>query len=131
MTSPVVSPETEYSEALSSLRHYSNLRFAELSLFSATNGGLTALAYVYSSKGAIPLYVSLLGCGVSLVFSGLEVSVHAYICTFRTYIATRWPQSHFASLPAWAVRMPRIIFLMLYAGMFLLWLALPFLPPAR
>jgi hypothetical protein len=126
-----VNSDKEYSEALSSLRHYSNLRFAELSLFSASNGGLAALVYAYSSTGAIPAYVSLLGCSLCLAFIGLEITVHAYIRTFRTYIITHWPESHFASIPRWTFRLTRIVFLVLYAGVFLVWLALPFLPPVR
>jgi hypothetical protein len=123
-----MNPETEYSEALMSLRHYSNLRFAELSLFSAATGGLAALAYAHSSKGAIPLYVILLGCCVSIVFIGLELSVRAYVRAFRRYIQQRWPDTHFATVPRWARDAPPVLFMILYFGVLAFWIALPFLP---
>jgi hypothetical protein len=123
-----MNPETEYSEALLSLRHYSNLRFAEMSLFSATTGALAALAYAHSSRGPIPLYVILLGCCVSVVFIGLELSVRAYIRAFRRYILQRWPDTHFAAIPRWARDVPPLLFLTLYGGVLALWIALPFLP---
>ena len=120
--------EIEFSEALTTIRHYSNLRFAELSLFSAATGGLAALAVSYASKGPIPLFVVILGCILTVVFIGLELCVRTHINSFRTYVVERWPDSHYASTPKWSRIAPRYLFMVMYSTVLVFWILLPLLP---
>jgi hypothetical protein len=116
--------QKEYEEALSTIRHYSNLRFAELSLFSAITGGLMSLAIKYCDIGILSMFVSILGVLVSIIFIMLEVSVRKYIGCFKQYIRDKWPDSHILKPPGWANNLPLYSFMTLYIGALALWIAL-------
>jgi hypothetical protein len=129
MTSDSPRPESEYSEALATFRHYSNLRFAELTLFAAINGGLGTLVYEYLvpdlppglPRGHLPGYVISAGKTMSLIFLGLEISLSAYLLRLRSYIVSHWPGCHLATTPKWALWLPVVLFPLAYVLVWRFW----------
>lgn len=136
-------PENEYSEAMLTFRHYSNLRFAELTLFAAINGGLGTLAYVYAGPiqstvprasvvgvpdDAMPQLLIFAGVGMAIIFLLLEVCLGAYLLGLRRYIVKHWPDCHMAATPRWALWPPVVLFPLSYILVLLWWWLRPMLP---
>ncbi len=69
------SPEDEYKELMELLRHYGNVRFATLTLFSAVVAGLLAISYGSSTNvpKTIKLFLEVGGLIATIVFWIMEV----------------------------------------------------------
>ncbi len=102
-------PEIEYTEALTSHRHYSNLRFTSLGVFAVLFVGLVAAAT--GAGGVLPgptglrgyfIFLSLI---LSLVFWAFEEGIDGYLRALGRRIAeleTSLQYTHFSSRPHWA-----------------------------
>src|SRR5579863_1152709 len=109
-----VSSSDEYSEVLSSIRHYSNMRFACLTLFSAITGGLFGAEFGNTVSGAsdTQYWLSIwprAGILASYVFLTLECCVTSFIVTFFAHARKINPTGHFTDTHFWARRISRTI----------------------
>jgi hypothetical protein len=69
----------EYKEIGANLRHYSNLRFAQLTLFIVASGGLaTLLAREEIKSHVAPIGICILGLVVTFVFWIMEARIVNY-----------------------------------------------------
>ena len=98
---PVVCAEKEYSEALLSLRHYSNLRFAIFSVFIAITAALVSVLF---GKDAMPasgasLALKWIGLWVAFVFLWIEVTLDGYVSAFGEKALSIHRDSHLAGRP--------------------------------
>jgi hypothetical protein len=78
----------EYSEANNNLRHYSNLRFAVLTVFFAVLGGVVAVGFgIVEIKSPtsenIVLWARIAGLIFTIVFFSLEVVCHLNLRHFQ------------------------------------------------
>lgn len=81
--------QLEYKEALASIRHYSNVRFASLTVFLASTSGMFfALTRVgEDAQGVLLTPVILLsGLVVTCIFGSMDILVTAYISSFSNWI---------------------------------------------
>lgn len=73
----------EYQEAMANIRHYSNLRFAMLTVFVAITGGLLAANYSDSFKVDTVIFgmniIRVAGIWISIVFFIFEVALNFYL----------------------------------------------------
>lgn len=73
----------KYQETMANIRHYSNLRFAMLTVFVAITGGLLTASYSESIKvDATILGMNIIraaGIWISLVFFIFEVALNIYL----------------------------------------------------
>lgn len=101
-------PEVEYTEALSSHRHYSNLRYTILGVFAALFVGVVALAT--GGRGVLPDPTWLRAAQgflllLSVAFWAFEEGIDGYLRALsRRIIAleTSLDYAHFSSRPRWA-----------------------------
>ncbi|MCO6441778.1 MAG: hypothetical protein J5I81_11960 [Nitrococcus mobilis] len=102
-------PEIEYTEALASHRHYSNLRFTSLGVFAALFVGLVAAAT--GAGGVLPGptwlrgYFIFLSLVLSLVFWAFEEGIDGYLRALGRRIIeleASLQYAHFSSRPRWA-----------------------------
>lgn len=73
----------EYQETMANIRHYSNLRFAMLTVFVAITGGLLAANYSESFKVDTAVFgmniIRVAGIWISIVFFIFEVALNVYL----------------------------------------------------
>ena len=73
----------KYQEIMSNIRHYSNLRFAMLTVFIAITGGLLTVAYSKSIEISAQILcfniLSFAGVWVSIVFLIFEIALNIYL----------------------------------------------------
>jgi hypothetical protein len=73
----------KYQEAMANIRHYSNLRFAMLTVFVAITGGLLTASYSESIKVDTTIFgmniIRATGIWISTVFFIFEVALDIYL----------------------------------------------------
>lgn len=73
----------KYQETMANIRHYSNLRFAMLTVFVAITGGLLAAHYSDSIKVSTTLFgmnlIRVAGIWISIVFLTFELALNVYL----------------------------------------------------
>lgn len=73
----------KYQEAMANIRHYSNLRFAMLTVFVAITGGLLTASYSESIKVGTTIFginiIRAAGIWISVVFLVFEVALNIYL----------------------------------------------------
>ena len=84
MNSPA-DPLEEYKDASANMRHYSNLRFAQLTIFVAVTGGLIAILIKDKGIGEAPakLMIKVMGIFMVFVFWIMEERIIRYWETHR------------------------------------------------
>lgn len=122
---------SEYAEILTSLRHYSNLRFASLTLFSAITGGLFSAAFGTGVddqvlRDQMRFFWPCVGVLASIIFFLLECCVTSFVVSFRKYADEINPTGHFNRTPSWARHLARHIFKSLYLLLMFFWVAVLF-----
>jgi hypothetical protein len=127
-STPPPLPETEYSEVLTSLRHYSNPRFASLTLFSAITAGLFTAAFgttmgIQNSllRAQAHIIWPVIGIVVRALFLTIEFCISEYIRTCRYVITELHPNGHIARMPLWSRMIPPRIFKALYLMAVVFW----------
>ena len=121
--------DAEYSEILTSLRHYSNIRFAVLTLFSAINGALFSATFGTSVEDTT-LRAQLhhmwpsVGVVTGVVFFLMVCCITSFVITFRRRASEIFSECHFNQTPLWSRRLARYIFKSLYLAMTGFWLAI-------
>jgi len=82
-------PQAEYSDVSENLRHYANMRFAQLTVFAAVNGGLIAWFADTSSSNpsvmekTVTIVIASIGMLAAIVFFVLEIRSAAYWTQFK------------------------------------------------
>ena len=123
----------EYREIVTSFRHYSNLRFAILTLFSGASAGLLASAFGDVLKNASPdlrYVLRIVGFVLSIGFLAAEFSIASYIHLLFE-LGRNYPNGFLNKLAsaAWFQRLVlRYVYRLLYAGVAALWCWTLFLP---
>lgn len=97
-----VDTATEYSETLTSLRHYSNLRFAIFSVFAGITAALLAAVYGRDTplSGRVDIALRLFGVLVTASFWWIEFTLDGYITAFARKAAVLNPRSHLMDRPS-------------------------------
>ncbi len=69
-------PNQEYTELNSHIRHYSNMRFAQLTIFLALTGGLIATVFtkIDSSRMLLRIFLDIVGLFLGVIFWIIEES---------------------------------------------------------
>src|SRR5574338_553269 len=96
-SAPTPDPDTEYEQVSSSLRHYSNLRYAILTVFIALSAGLIATVHgkdAVSLKPQVVLALQIFGLVSSLAFWWIEFILDGYLTEFRNFVRDNYPSSH-------------------------------------
>jgi hypothetical protein len=118
--------EREYVEIITSLRHYSNLRFAVLSVFYGVTAGLIVGALGFpvvegmKMSAATTLLLKILGVFVTVALYLYDFMIDGYQVAFRKHLKKIWPESHWFTRPAysnyfqWPVRSLYIIVLVFW-----------------
>ena len=119
-------PENEYAETLATIRHYSNLRFVVLTLFSVVTAGLFTAAFGTTVDNPIlrartQIILPAVGLVASFLFLVLEVSIDQYILTCRRMINEFWPQTHISRMSLWSRRTPPRVVRGLYILSIMFW----------
>lgn len=98
---PPVCPEKEYSEALLSLRHYSNLRFAIFGVFIAITAALVSVVFGKDPVDAVKARAGLKWVGLwsALVFLWIEITLDGYVTAFGDKALSIYKDSHLAGRP--------------------------------
>jgi hypothetical protein len=97
----------KYQETMANIRHYSNVRFAMLTVFVAITGGLLSVAYSPTITVSTTLWsvnlLNLAGMWVALVFLVFELALNIYLAGLW---ATLGADAHRFRKPVllWAVR---------------------------
>jgi hypothetical protein len=78
-------PQDEYMDLSTSIRHWGNMRFAQLTVLIALSAGMFAAVYHqdFASSGLPKLLVKIGGCGVVLIFWTMDERVVKYWCSAR------------------------------------------------
>ena len=98
----------EYQETMANIRHYSNLRFAMLTVFVAITGGLLAANYsgtitVDSTIFGINI-IRVVGIWISIVFFIFEVALNIYLADLWTEIGNT-TSNYRKPILKWSVRL--------------------------
>lgn len=96
-----VSADKEYTEALASLRHYSNLRFAIFSVFIAITAVLVGALFGDDAIEVPRVRTALqaLGLWTACVFLWIEVTLDGYVSAFGDKALAIFPGSHLSGRP--------------------------------
>lgn len=87
----------EYKECCASARHYSNIRFASLTVFAALVGGCLT---IIQNKDALLWYkivASNIGIAITIVFAVIEIGVNRHINLFQDRASAIEPILNFDS----------------------------------
>lgn len=116
-----------YTEALSSQRHYSGLRFVMLTLFAGITGFLIQRYFESECPKSQP-YASLpaIGVWITIIFFLIELVLDAIQSHISSYVACLNPNSHLKTegILRIAIQLVRIPILWIYALVCWLWLSL-------
>lgn len=97
----------QYQEVMANIRHYSNLRFAMLTVFVAITGGLLTTSYTTGIKIDTTLFgmniIRIAGLWISLVFLIFEVALDIYLAGSWTEIGNT-ASSYRNTWLKWSVR---------------------------
>ncbi|MGM0857306.1 MAG: hypothetical protein ACQEW0_09480 [Pseudomonadota bacterium] len=91
----------EYQETMATIRHYSNLRFALMTVFVTATAGLFALIFMtpaVSRGGFLTFLFKALALLLTALFWRLEVHLASYLFCLGQYIR-KWEPSHYLILP--------------------------------
>lgn len=93
-------PKTEYEQASATLRHYSGLRYAILTVFIAVNALLVAA--VFGPQGVtgptlVITMLKLLGVLAALSFGWVEFVLDRYLTAIGDQVVKNWPGSHWGA----------------------------------
>lgn len=119
----------EYQEAMATVRHYSNLRFALMTVFVTATAGLFALIFT-SPAGTQCEFLSFLFKTLALLLTALfwrlEVHLASYLFCLGQYIQ-QWKSSHYLVLPDHGKRYISKLICGFYAALAAFWLIAMFL----
>jgi hypothetical protein len=94
----------EYEQACISLRHYSNLRYAILTVFITINGVLIGFVYGKDapiSRADIALSLQWFGLLSAFAFGWIEYTINGYLKAFGKFVEARRLFSHWSRRPQW------------------------------
>jgi hypothetical protein len=96
-----VCPEKEYTEALLSFRHYSNLRFAIFSVFIAITAALVSVLFGKDpiASPRIATALTWIGLWSAIVFLWIEITLDGYVTAFGDKALSINRDSHLAGRP--------------------------------
>lgn len=98
----------EYQETMANIRHYSNLRFAMLTVFVAITGGLLAAHYSESITVDSTVFgmniIRVAGIWISIVFFIFEVALNIYLAGLWTEIGNT-TSKYRKPILKWSVRL--------------------------
>lgn len=92
--------EYEYIEIMNTIRHYSTVRFANMSLFYAATAALMVGVFRFPLPGAASIdpkvvqYLKIAGVVITLVLFWYDFMCDRYQTNFRKEIEKHWPDSH-------------------------------------
>lgn len=92
----------EYREVLTSLRHYSSLRFAIAGVFIGITGFLVAALYgknVLQAPPELGHAIRVFGLVTALVFWWIEFTLDGYLTAFGAVALRLRPDTHWAARP--------------------------------
>ena len=114
----------EYSETLKSIRHYSNLRFALLTLYSTATAGILSVVFGGSLQNIPPWGTEAFKFGgllFSIVFLFFEILLSKYLNIMGEFINNR-NNSHYPLLPDYGKNYVTWLFRILYLSIILFWI---------
>ncbi len=78
-------PQEEYLDLSTSIRHWGNMRFAQLTVFIALTAGMFAAVYHqdFAQSGLPELMVKIGGCAVAVIFWRMDERVVQYWCSAK------------------------------------------------
>jgi hypothetical protein len=96
-----IDDKTEYTEALLSFRHYSNLRFAIFSVFIAITAALVSVLFGKDAiaPGKVATALICIGLWAAIVFLWIEITLDGYVTAFGDKALKINPGSHLAGRP--------------------------------
>ena len=97
-----VDANTEYQQASETIRHYSSLRYAILTVYVAINAAIISAAYVNSAtetSAFIGLWLRIFGVAAALSFLFIELTLDRYLSGIGKKIEESWPSSHWCERP--------------------------------
>lgn len=112
----------DYAEVMSSIRHYSALRFAMLTLFSGAIAGLIVGQYGGYQTGLPRPVAPVAGLLITVIFLWLEITLDSYMNTFEAVARTLKPAGHWSSRSAVTNSLVVIPLRSLYVLVFVFWL---------
>jgi hypothetical protein len=120
--------EREYVEIMTSLRHYSNLRFSVIAVFYGVTAALTVGAFGFPLIDGMKfgtilvLILKALGIFVTAILFSYEYMIDGYQVAFRKYLENVWPESHWFHRPHYSVFFQWPVST-LYVAMMVFWMA--------
>ena len=117
--------EKEYTEVNNNLRHYSNLRFAQLTIFLALTGGLIAITFSKDISNKLKTLFEATGIFISLMFLLIEESATHKWKSFKKRGIELEKDLEFSQLinfPSSGLFSATAATRMLYAGVIFFWL---------
>lgn len=94
--------DTEYEQASASLRHYSSLRYAILTVLIAINAALISTVYgrdAFALSPTVAIWLRLFGLASALAFGWLEYLLDTYLKGFGDLIEAQRVGSHWGTRP--------------------------------
>lgn len=118
--------EREYIEIMASLRHYSSLRFAVISVFYAVTAALIVgsfgLKQITDLEKPLTILFKFVGIIATLVCFIYDFMIDGYQAAFRKYLITIWPKSHWFKRPKYG-RFFQIPIWVLYLFFLVFWIS--------
>lgn len=111
----------DYAEVMASIRHYSTLRFAMLTVFVAISGGLLSVLYSDTAPAPLIRLAPLLGVAAALIFGWLEITLDKYLSAFGKVADALKPDGHWRQRPHKAVQRTYIPLRGMYVVSLLMW----------
>lgn len=116
----------EYRELLASLRHYGNIRFAILALFSTATAAMIALSLGNSASDAgTATFTSLLYGLAPIVLSGIFLRLNIHLSNYMDALGNQishYPHCHLNEIPNFGSTKVSCLFHNLYASILIFWL---------
>ncbi|MEO0834706.1 MAG: hypothetical protein AAFY16_01700 [Cyanobacteria bacterium J06642_3] len=127
-----INPNDEYREAMESIRHYSKLRFTQLTVYSAINAALiyTVFQSDLTHEGSpYRLALCIVGIAFAVIFLWLELVLDAYKCSFMQVVEELSPNGHWTLRPKRLGILVRTPVRVLYLLPCLFWIYILIVPP--
>lgn len=120
-----ISAYEEYKEAMQSIRHYSQLRFTQLTVYSAINAALIYTVFqskIVQTGTGYRIVLCLVGLAFALVFLTVEIALDSYKCSSIPIVEKLNPNGHWSLRPKQLGIFVRLPIRALYALSSLFWI---------
>lgn len=111
----------EYTEVMLSIRHYSTLRFAMLTLFSGAISGLVFGRYAGDPSRTPEILIPIAGIFMTGIFFWLEVTLDEFMTGFAQIAKELRPNGHWEKRPQLLVYLVRLPLRGVYVLVFAYW----------